>query len=47
MVDSIKFYMFSSGELRQTTLMKNIGGDDRKILGDIYPIPRDLRPCVY
>ena len=29
--------------------MRNIGGDDPKLLGDIYPPspPQDLRPCVY
>ena len=39
MVDSFEFCMFSSGELRWRTLMKNIGGDDPKLLGDIYPHP--------
>ena len=40
MVDSIEFCMFSSSELRQKTLMKNVCKcrDNPKLLGDIYSI---------
>ena len=44
-VDSIEFYMCSSGELRQKTPIKNIGGMTPKCWG--YLPPSHLRPIIF